>query len=66
MAPDNILESHTLLGDLAWDMFDDVECVMEIEEHFGVSVPDEISERAKTVGDIVDAVLMLLADQPKG
>ena len=35
--------------------------LMETEERFGVSISDEQAERARTVGDIVDGVLRLLA-----
>jgi acyl carrier protein len=64
IAPDEVRENHTLLGDLAWDSLDVVEFTMEIEEHFDVSVPDELVDRAKTVGDVADGVFMLLA-QPQ-
>ena len=49
-----------MLRELPWDSLDLVECVMEIEEEFDVSVPDELVEEAKTVGDITDGVLALL------
>ncbi len=60
VAPDAIQESQTLLGDLAFDSLDIVEFTMEIEEHFDISIPDELTEHAKTVGNVVDGVLMLL------
>jgi acyl carrier protein len=59
-----INESQTLLGDLAMDSLEIVECSMEIEEHFEITVPDELMEHAKTVGHVVDGVLMLLAKTP--
>ena len=37
--------------DLGADSLDIVELLMEIEEAFGVSIPDEESEKLKTVGD---------------
>jgi acyl carrier protein len=60
MSPEQIREEHTLLGDLGMDSLDIVECTMEIEEHFDVSVPDEIAERIATVGDVADGVLALM------
>jgi acyl carrier protein len=58
--PDQVRDDHTLLGDLAWDSLDVVEFTMEIEEHFSITVPDELVEHAKTVGDVADGVLVLL------
>jgi acyl carrier protein len=57
---EEIDESRPLLRELPWDSLDLVECVMEIEEEFDVSVPDDLVEEAKTVGDIADGVLALL------
>jgi acyl carrier protein len=57
---EEIDEGRPLLHELPWDSLDLVECVMEIEEEFDVSVPDELVEEAKTVGDITDGVLALL------
>jgi acyl carrier protein len=57
---EDIQESRPLLRELPWDSLDLVECVMEIEEEFDVSVPDELVEEAKTVGDIADGVMKLL------
>jgi acyl carrier protein len=58
-----IREEHHLENDLGLDSLDIVEISMEIEEHFDISVPDEISGQAATVGAIVDGVLTLLAAQ---
>ena len=33
---------------------------METEEHFGIQVPDELGDRARTVGEMADGVLQLL------
>lgn len=63
LAPEEIRESHTLLHDVPWDSLDIVECAMEIEEHFGIAVPDDLMDSAKTVGDIADGVLTLMAQQ---
>ena len=58
--PDEIQEDHALFEDLGWDSLDLVECTMEIEEEFEISVPDDRTEHIKTVGNIVDGVLSLL------
>ena len=47
-----------LRADLMADSLDEVQIVMALEEQFGVTVPDEMSERVTTVGSLVQ----LLAD----
>jgi len=37
-----------------------VELLMDIEDHFGVSIPDEDASRCITVGDTRDVVVRLL------
>ena len=65
--PEQIHESQPLLRELPWDSLDLVECTMEIEEQFDVSIPDELVDEAKTVGDIADGVMALLArGRPNG
>jgi acyl carrier protein len=58
--PNEIRETHLLLEELGLDSLDLVECSMEVEEEFGISVPDEMVEQVKTVGDIADGVMALL------
>jgi acyl carrier protein len=65
VAVDRIRETDDLLNDLGCDSLDIVEITMEIEEHFGISVPDELQERLRTVGGIADGVLQLLS-RPQG
>ncbi|NQU21941.1 MAG: acyl carrier protein [Candidatus Nealsonbacteria bacterium] len=57
---EEIREDHHLLDDLGFDSLAIVEMSMEIEEHFDVSVPDELGEQARTVRDVTDGVLELL------
>ncbi len=63
--PAEVGETSPLLRDLPWDSLDLVECSMEIEEQFDVSLPDEMVDEAKTVGDIADGVLRLLGERAK-
>ena len=44
------------LGDLGLDSLDIVEVVMELEEEFEVTIPDDEAEKIKTVADAIDAV----------
>lgn len=39
--------------DLGADSLDTVELVMALEEEFGIEIPDEDAEKAKTVGDVI-------------
>ena len=43
----------SFLDDLGGDSLDQVEFVMNLEEEFGIEVPDEAAEKIKTVGDAV-------------
>jgi acyl carrier protein len=60
LAVDEIRPKHRLIVDLALDSLDRVELIMEVEEHFDVSVPDALADKAETVGDVADGVLGLL------
>jgi acyl carrier protein len=60
VSAENIREEHHLENDLGCDSLDIVEISMEIEEHFDISIPDEVSEHAQNVGAIVDGVMLLL------
>ena len=39
---------------------DDVELIMEAEDEFGVTLPDDLLVRAPTVGEFYDAILPLV------
>jgi len=58
---DRIAEANALVEDLGCDSLDIVEIAMELEEHFDISIPDEFDKTARTVGDVTDGVLQLLA-----
>jgi acyl carrier protein len=49
-----ITPTTSFLGDVGADSLDIVEIVMELEEEFGVTIPDEVAESIKTVGDAID------------
>lgn len=42
--------------DLGADSLDVVEIVMELEDAFNIEIPDAMSEKIKTVGDVIDFV----------
>lgn len=43
----------SFVDDLGADSLDIVELVMALEEEFGIEIPDEESEKIRTVGDAV-------------
>ena len=49
------LEAH-FVDDLGADSLDTVELIMELEEEFGIEIPDEDAENITTVGAAVDYV----------
>jgi acyl carrier protein len=46
--------------DLGADSLDVMEIVMAVEERFGLSLPDEMSERVSTVGDLLETLADVL------
>ena len=50
---DKVTESTSFINDLGADSLDTVELVMELEDEFDLSIPDEEAEKIKTVGDAI-------------
>ncbi len=50
---DEITRDKSFLDDLKADSLDVVEIVMEFEDEFKISIPDEDYEKIKTVGDAI-------------
>ena len=48
-----ITEAASFMDDLGADSLDTVELIMEMEEEFGIEIPDEQAEKLSTVGDAV-------------
>ncbi len=48
-----ITPDKSFTNDLGADSLDTVELIMEFENVFGVKIPDEETEKIKTVGDAV-------------
>ena len=55
-----------LREDLGSDSLEDVEIVMALEERFKLTIPDEMTERISTVGDLFEALAELLEKPLRG
>lgn len=53
----------SFVEDLGADSLDTVELVMQFEEEFGVTIPDEDAENIRTVGDAVKFIEAKLAEK---
>jgi len=50
---DKVSEETSFINDLGADSLDTVELVMELEDEFDLSIPDDAAEKIKTVGDAI-------------
>ena len=50
-------------NDLSADSLDRVELIMEIEDEFGISIPEDLAEKIATVGDAVKYVEEKVAEK---
>lgn len=51
-----IVRATSFVNDLNADSLDTVELVMELEDEFDLTIPDEDAEKLKTVGEAIDYV----------
>ena len=56
-----VTSSASFVDDLGADSLDIVELVMELEEEFEITIPDEQAEKIKTVGEAIDYIERELA-----
>ncbi|MDI6733071.1 MAG: acyl carrier protein [Planctomycetota bacterium] len=61
VAKEKITASTSFVNDLGADSLDTVELIMEMEETFGLSIPDEDAEKIQTVTDAVKYIENALA-----
>ena len=53
---DKIETSSSFVDDLGADSLDTVELIMQLEEEFGIEIPDESAEKMTTVQQAVDYI----------
>ncbi len=51
-----VTNEASFTNDLGADSLDTVELIMELENQFGVNIPDEDAEKIATVGDAVNYI----------
>lgn len=51
-----IARGTSFVNDLNADSLDTVELVMELEDEFDLTIPDEDAEKLKTVGEAIDFI----------
>jgi len=56
VSKDKLKPETSFVNDLSADSLDLVELVMELEEEFGVSIPDEEAEKIQTIADAIKDV----------
>ena len=54
--PDQVTPEAKFIEDLGADSLDTVELVMEFEDEFELSIPDEEAEKIQTVGQAIDYI----------
>ena len=51
-----VVATASFTNDLGADSLDTVELIMEFEKEFGISIPDDQSEKIQTVGDAISYI----------
>jgi len=54
--PAEVTEEASFIDDLGADSLDTVELVMEFEEEFDITIPDEEAEKIQTVGQAISYI----------
>jgi acyl carrier protein len=62
---EDVKSEARFVEDLGADSLDTVELVMALEEDFGIEIPDEDAEKAKTVGDVISYIAGKIKDEGK-
>ncbi len=55
--PEAVVDDASIMDDLNADSLDVVEVIMQIEDAFGIKIPEDEAEQIATVGQAIDYVL---------
>ena len=53
---EQVTRNASFMEDMGADSLDIVELVMELEEEFEITIPDDQAEKIKTVGEAIDYI----------
>ncbi len=56
VAADEVTRESSFIDDLKADSLDVVEMVMEFEDSFDITIPDDDYDKIRTVGDAIDYI----------
>jgi acyl carrier protein len=56
VSKEQVTRSTRFIEDIGADSLDIVELVMELEEEFEITIPDDQAEKIKTVGEAIDYI----------
>ena len=59
----DVTPETSFINDLNADSLDTVELVMEFEDEFDMSIPDEEAEKIQTVGAAIDYIAKIMKEQ---
>ena len=62
LGEDTISLDSNFMDDLGADSLDTIELVMNIEEEFGIEIPDDKAEQMHTVKSVLNYVTMQVSD----
>lgn len=60
---DRITREISIVDDLGADSLDLVELLMELEEEFGIDIPDNAGKKIRTVGQAIDEIERIVENQ---
>lgn len=56
VSKEQVARNTSFQGDMGADSLDIVELVMELEEEFEITIPDDQAEKIKNVGEAIDYI----------
>lgn len=62
LEPDELTPS-TSMEELGLDSLDAMSMIFDLENEFEIEIPDDAAERARTIGDLIEGVRLLVAEK---